>query len=77
MQSAAKGVTELFRDWDLAVSFLGRCFLILREPRTRVGCRKFLRDCGALFLLAVATVASLIPATRASRIDPAHLLRQE
>jgi len=33
--------------------------------------------CGALFLLAVATVASLIPATRASRIDPAHLLQQE
>jgi putative ABC transport system permease protein len=32
---------------------------------------------GALFLLAVATAASLIPAARAMRIDPAQLLRQE
>jgi ABC-type antimicrobial peptide transport system permease subunit len=32
---------------------------------------------GAIFLLAVATVASAIPASRATRIDPAQLLRQE
>ncbi len=32
---------------------------------------------GAIFLLAVATAASLIPAARAMRIDPAQLLRQE
>ena len=32
---------------------------------------------GAIFLLAVATAASLVPAARAMRIDPAQLLRQE
>jgi putative ABC transport system permease protein len=32
---------------------------------------------GALFLLVVATVASLVPAMRALRIDPVQLLRQE
>jgi len=32
---------------------------------------------GAIFLLAVATVASVIPAARAMRIDPSQLLRQE
>jgi ABC-type lipoprotein release transport system permease subunit len=32
---------------------------------------------GAVFLLAVATIASLIPAARAMRIDPSQLLRQE
>ena len=39
------------------------------DPITFVG--------GAIFLLAVATVASAIPASRATRIDPAQLLRQE
>jgi len=32
---------------------------------------------GAIFLLVVATAASLVPAARAMRIDPAQLLRQE
>ena len=32
---------------------------------------------GAMFLLAVAAAASAIPASRATRIDPARLLRQE
>lgn len=32
---------------------------------------------GAIFLLAVATAASAIPAARVTRIDPAQLLRQE
>jgi putative ABC transport system permease protein len=39
------------------------------DPFTFVG--------GTMFLLVVATIASAIPAARASRIDPARLLRQE
>ena len=39
------------------------------DPITFVG--------GAVFLLAVATAASLIPAARAMRIDPSQLLRQQ
>ena len=39
------------------------------DPLTFVG--------GAVFLLAVATAASAIPAARATRVDPAQLLRHE
>jgi ABC-type antimicrobial peptide transport system permease subunit len=39
------------------------------DPITFVG--------GGIFVLAIAIVASLIPALRATRIDPAQLLRQE
>jgi len=56
----------------LAVQRLIRGFLFQVspvDPITFVG--------GALFLLVVATVASLVPALRALRIDPAQLLRQE
>jgi len=54
----------------LALGIRGFLFQISAvDPFTFVG--------GAIFLLVVATIASAIPAARASRLDPARLLRQE
>ena len=71
MRTAAIG-TMLGLLGALAVQRLIRGFLFQVspvDPITFIG--------GALFLLGVATIASLVPALRALRIDPAQLLRQE
>lgn len=56
--------------WGLQRLIRGFLFQISAvDPLTFVG--------GAVFLLAVATAASAIPAARATRVDPAQLLRHE
>jgi putative ABC transport system permease protein len=56
--------------WAAQTQIQGFLFQISAvDPITFVG--------GGIFVLAIAIVASLIPALRATRIDPAQLLRQE
>ena len=59
--AGAWAVQRLIREFLFQISAV--------DPVTFIG--------GAIFLLAVATAASAIPASRATRIDPAQLLRQE
>jgi predicted permease len=71
MQTAVIGtILGLVGAWAAQRLIRGFLFQISAvDPITFVG--------GAIFLLAVATAASTIPALRATRIDPAQLLRQE
>ena len=59
--SAAWAIQRLIQSFLFQVSAV--------DPITFVG--------GGVFLLVIAALASLIPASRATRIDPARLLRQE
>ena len=71
LQTAAIGtILGLAGAWAAQRLIRGFLFQISAvDPFTFVG--------GAIFLLVVATIASAIPAARASRLDPARLLRQE